>query len=404
MACVLASPSRVADRYRGMGVMLGLAEFVAEHRAGGELQVNDRAGTGSAQLIGDAPGLGESVSAGVVEHVNGAELMQGTQPPHGQPCRLRGRQGLLEGVPGSIQVISSQHAAEQFVCMAADLRTRLRRGQGAPGEGASPVDVVVGECDLGVQDGCLGGEAGLRVGREQVTGDSELPPCGSPPGSIDRRVGQLQVHRDPAGARAAARRQLGDQAVAGLHRLVDPAGQRQPLDEQHLGFGALLTVTEQLHSAAQRIDGGGERASAERGPASREQQGTSPVLLAGLEGQVGSQITPLPRQPRVSRLQGRECAGGEGDPPRWQQLGGHRLPGQHVPEPESIGVQDEQLCPDAVFQRVSDEGGVQPGRGLQQPPVELPPEQRGGVQDQALVITQRGQPRVHSVGERPWHA
>ena len=127
-------------------------------------------------------------------------------------------------------------------------------------------------------------------------------------------------------------------------------------------------------------------------------------MVAGLEGQVGGQITPLPRQPRVRRLQGRERAGGEGDPPGRQQLGGHRLPGQHVPEPEGIGVDGEQLCSDTVFQRAGDEVGVQPGRGRQQPPLELPPEQRGGVQDQALVITERGKPRADSGGERPWHA
>ena len=61
-------------------------------------------------------------------------------------------------------------------------RTCLRRGQGALGEGASLVDVAVGERDLGVQGGRLGGEAGLRIGREQVAGDCELPPGGGPPG------------------------------------------------------------------------------------------------------------------------------------------------------------------------------------------------------------------------------
>ena len=86
----------------GLGVMFCLAELVPEYRDGGELQVNDRAGAGGAQLIGDTPSLGEAVGAGVVEHVNGAELMQGTQPPYGEPCRVRGRQGLLEGVPGGI--------------------------------------------------------------------------------------------------------------------------------------------------------------------------------------------------------------------------------------------------------------------------------------------------------------
>ena len=93
-------------------MVFGLAELVTEHRDGGELQVDDRAGAGGSQLIGDTPSLGEAVGAGVVEHVNGAELMQGTQPPHSEPCRFRGRQGLLEGVPGSIQILSPQDAAE----------------------------------------------------------------------------------------------------------------------------------------------------------------------------------------------------------------------------------------------------------------------------------------------------
>ena len=106
----------------------------------------------------------------------------------------------------------------------------------------------------------------------------------------------------------------------------------------------------------------------------------------------------------MSRLKGRERAGGEGDPPGWQQLGGNRLSGQHVPEPENIGVDGEQLRSDTVFQRASDEVGVQPGGGRQQPPVELTPEQRGGMQHLALVITQRSKPRADSVGERPGHA
>ena len=98
----LGQPEPGADSHGGLGVVFGLAELVAEHRDGGELKVNDRSGAGGSQLIGDTPGLGEAVGAGVVEHVDGAELMQGTQLPHGEPCRIRGRQGLLEGVPGGI--------------------------------------------------------------------------------------------------------------------------------------------------------------------------------------------------------------------------------------------------------------------------------------------------------------
>ena len=86
--------------------------------------------------------------------------------------------------------------------MAADLGARLRRGHDALGKGAGPVDVVVGECDLGVQDCCLVSETGARIGREQVADDSKLPPRRRPPGSIHRRVSQLQMHRDPDGGRA----------------------------------------------------------------------------------------------------------------------------------------------------------------------------------------------------------
>ena len=72
---------------------------------------------------------------------------------------------------------------------------------------------------------------------------------------------------------------------------------------------------------------------------------TGPVRVAGLDGQVRGQITRLPGQSRVSRLQRGERAGGEGDPPGRQQLGGHRLPGQHVPEPEGVGVQASSCAP-----------------------------------------------------------
>ena len=65
-------------------------------------------------------------------------------------------------------------------------------------------------------------------------------------------------------------------------------------------------------------------------------------------------------------IQGASAQEARGDLLGRQQLGGHRLPGQHVPEPEGVGVEDEQLCSDTVFQRASDEVGGQPSRGLQQ--------------------------------------
>ena len=93
-------------------------------------------------------------------------------------------------------------------------------------------------------------------------------------------------------------------------------------------------------------------------PPSCDQQGACLVPASSLERQVRCQIAQLPRQPRVSRLQGRERAGGEGDPPGRQQLGGDRLPGQHVPEPENIILDGQQLPTDTMLQRTGVEVGV----------------------------------------------
>ena len=57
------------------------------------------------------------------------------------------------------------------------------------------------------------------------------------------------------------------------------------------------------------------------------------------------------RAARVSRLQRGERPGSEGRPPGRQQFGGHRLPGQHVPEPEGAAVHAEQLDLHPAFQR-----------------------------------------------------
>ena len=217
-------------------------------------------------------------------------------------------------------------------------------------------------------------------------------------------MGQLQVYRHPGGGRVVTWPHLADEVVTGQHRLVDPPGQRQALDQQHFGLAALLAIINQGQGAAQRIDGGSERTPAQRRPARHDQQGAGPVLVPGLKGQVRGQIAPFPRQPWVSRLQGSQSTRGEHDPSRGQQLSGHRLPGQHVPEPEYISVDHEQLRSDTLLQGAGDQVGVQPGGRRQQPPVELPAEQRGGIQHQALVITQPVEPGADSVGERPWHA
>jgi hypothetical protein len=75
-----------------------------------------------------------------------------------------------------------------------------------------------------------------------------------------------------------------------------------------------------------------------------------------------------------------------------------------VPEPENSSVRGQQLRLHPVLERVGDHLGGQPGGGRQHPPVELPPEQRSGVQDQPFGLAQGRQPGPDRFGERARHA
>ena len=325
---------------------IGLVQLEAEHGRGGELQVDDRAGAGRAEFGGDAPRLRQAAGARVVEHVDRAELVQRPQPPHGQPGRVGRGEGLFEGVPGAVEIAGPADPAEQLQRPAADLGARPRRGQDALGEGTRPVARVVGgQGDLGVQHGRLGAEAGLGIGGEQVARDADVPPRGRPPGPVHRRVGQLEVDRRPPDGGVATRREPGDEPVADQHRLVHLPGQGQGLDEERFGLGALIRRGEQARGPAQGAGRGGQRAPAERRPPGFGQQQAGPARIVGLDGQVRGQVAGCAGQPGMSRLQRGERPGGEGDPPRRQQLGGHRLPGEHVPEPENAAVHGQQLRP-----------------------------------------------------------
>ena len=105
----------------------------------------------------------------------------------------------------------------------------------------------------------------------------------------------------------------------------------------------------------------------------------------------------------MSRLQRGERPGREDDPPRRQQLGDHRLPGEHVPEPEEAAVHGQQLRPHPAFERARDLVGGQPSGARQQAPVELPPEQCCGVHDQPFRLVQVRQPGPDRFGERDRH-
>ena len=252
MAPVVPRPSRGARGQRGLGVPIGLVQLEPEHGRGGELQVDDRAGAGRAEFGGDVPRLRQAPSARVVEHVDRAELMQSTQPPHGQPGRVGRGEGQFEGLPGAVEIAGPADPAEQLQRPAPNLGARPRRGQGALGEGTRPVARVVGgQGDLRVQHGRLRAEAGLGVGGEQVARDADVPPCDRPPGPVHRRVGQLKVDRRPPDGAAATRREPGDDPVSDQHRLVHLPGQGQGLDEERFGLGALIRRGEQARSPHQ---------------------------------------------------------------------------------------------------------------------------------------------------------
>ena len=146
------------------------------------------------------------------------------------------------------------------------------------------------------------------------------------------------------------------------------------------------------------------RSASERRTAGLRQQHAGPARLIGLDGQSGGQVPGYACQSRLGRLQRGQGSSCQRDPPGREQVGCHRFPGEHVPEPEDSIVYGEQLYPHAVLEGGADGIRGQSGGLREQPPVELPPEQGGGVQHQPSGAGQAGQPDAHSVSERARHA
>ena len=226
------------------------------------------------------------------------------------------------------------------------------------------------------------------------------------------------AHRVPSTAAWASLRWIAARRVAASPPGVRRAMRRSPICIASSTCPASARASTSSVSASARRSGAVSRpaarrsvpvavASAPRPSADRPDSVSSAPARPGSSAWTARSAARSPDcagQLGLSRLQRGERPGGERDPPRRQQLGGHRLPGEHVPEPESAAVHGEQLRLHPAFERAGDDIGVQPGGTRQQPPVELPSEQRGGVQDQPFRLVQARQPGPDTLGERTRHA
>jgi hypothetical protein len=149
-------------------------------------------------------------------------------------------------------------------------------------------------------------------------------------------VGRPQV--DPRRAPAQAR----DQVAADGHGLLEPSGQRQRLEQAELGSVPHGRGAQQAGGAAERLPGCGQSAPLQRRQARFDQEQPGPFGLIGLNGQVGGRIAVLGTQAGVGRLERVKRGRRQRRPRRRQHVGGDRLPGQGVPEPELPILHREQ--------------------------------------------------------------
>ena len=158
--------------------------------------------TGAA-LHRQALGLAEPAGPGLLEHLDGAELVHGADAPDGQPVSRRDLVGALERGAGRGRVTDPLAAPDDFQCLARDLGRR-------PG-----------------QAGCLGAGQGALRQCERAVG----LPC------VDRAAGR---HRVSPAAESRVRRSFRQRARRGDllfgHRHLVTFGQRAGGPEPHLGL------------------------------------------------------------------------------------------------------------------------------------------------------------------------
>ena len=106
----------------------------------------------------------------MVEHLDGAQLMQRVQPPDLKVSGICRGQRPLERLPRRVEIIDALASPNQLKRVTVDIGACIARGQHALGKAASSIDVVAGERHLGLKDRRAGSECRLRVCRKQALG------------------------------------------------------------------------------------------------------------------------------------------------------------------------------------------------------------------------------------------
>src|SRR5262249_25543346 len=89
---------------------------------------NAQGPSGPIRSLGQAPGLGQPVDTGMIKQVDGAQLVQGAQPPQWQAGSLRGDQRALERRAGGAEITQPVAPADELQRMTADIRSTALGG------------------------------------------------------------------------------------------------------------------------------------------------------------------------------------------------------------------------------------------------------------------------------------
>ena len=367
--------------------------------AGRQLQIQHRHLSERPHLLAELAGLEQAAGIHPLEHVDGAQLVQGPQPPDRQASLLGDGQGRPEGRRGGGQVVQPPAPADDLEGVTAYLRVRTAGGEdlfrGAP----RPVQVVAGQGHFRGQDGGPGGEVRVCPVYGQANDRLDVMAGHRPPRRRYRRLGQAQVGLEPGRRGRRVIPQPPDEPEAGGGRLIDPAGQGQRLDEHELGLGPFGTNLEQVSGPAQSVGGGSQRTDLQRIAAGIQQEPSSPGPVSRPGRQVGGHVPPPACQVRVGGVDGRERVGRRPAQPGRERGHQHRLPGQGVPELEPRPVSSNENPVDRPGQGPGYHLCRLPAGRRQDLPVEVMPQHRRGLQDGTLAVGELSQPPAHRLAD-----
>ena len=246
----------------GLGVLITGVQFPAAGVARGELELQDGHGTERTHLLGGVPRLGQPCHSGVIKQVDGAQLVQGAQPPERQVCGLRGDQRAVERGAGGGQITQPVAPADELERVTADVRSTIFGGEDLLGEKPGLIEVIGGEGNLGVEDAHAGAHASRWAGSGQAPGGGEMVTCHLPPGGGHRGLAEAKVDLRPEVRRLGP--EPGDELAAGRRGLLDPPGQGQGFHQEKFRLVALGSAFEEVSGPPQGADRGGQRPPGQR--------------------------------------------------------------------------------------------------------------------------------------------